>query len=326
MPNSLRAAMDVREGIRWKSLRLITTAVLLCACLLNAYPLAVVAQDVKLIGVANFRDIGGYAADGGHKIKSGVIFRSGELSGLTATDQQALAVLNIRYEIDLCKEAERPAAPSHWGKDAPQVIWISVDPARDAKGLDARKQQLSLVRDSAQAKTLMQQATGNIAINGAAEIGKVLGELAKGNAPALIHCSAGKDRTGVTVAVLMTLLGASREDVYHEYALSNEAADAQLQRQKAREQSGKDVYGLSSLSPVVLKTLMGTDPSYFPAQTPCSTKSTRSTALLRRTGGTVSELAPRRSPSSARTSSSNKPAGISWSKNKKAPDESGTFA
>jgi protein-tyrosine phosphatase len=267
MLDSLRAAMDTRDGIRRrKSLRLITTAVLFCACLLNTHPLAVVvAQDLKLTGVANFRDIGGYPADGGHKIKSGVIFRSGELSGLTATDQRTLAALNIRYEIDLRRDAERSAAPSHWGKEAPQVIWISVGRARDAKASDARMRQLSQLQDSAQAKTLVRQATAATAVDGAADIGKVFGELAKGNGPTLIHCTAGKDRTGVTVAVLMTLLGASREDIYHEYMLSNEWVDAQLQRQKAREQSGKDVYGLSGLNPIVVKTLMGTDPSYLDA-------------------------------------------------------------
>jgi protein-tyrosine phosphatase len=263
MLDSLRAAIDTRDAIRRReSFRLITSAILFCACLLNTHPLAVVAQGLKLTGVANFRDIGGYPVDGGHKIKSGVIFRSGELSGLTETDQQTLAALNIRYEIDLRRDTERSAAPSHWGKEAPQIVWISLDPPRDG---DARKRQFSELQSSAQAKTLLRQATATIAIDGAAAIGNVFGELAKGSAPALIHCTAGKDRTGVTIAVLMTLLGASRPDIYHEYMLSNESVDEQLQRQKTREQSGKDAYRLSALDPDVIKTVMGTDPSYLDA-------------------------------------------------------------
>jgi protein-tyrosine phosphatase len=194
-----------------------------------------------------------------------VIFRSGELSGLTPEDQNTLTSLNIRYEIDLRTDAERSANPSQWGTKAPQAISISVGMPRDGKALTARMRQLTQVKDAEEAKARMQEATAAIAIDGAADIGEVLGELAKAAGPALVHCTAGKDRTGVTIAVLMTLLGASREDVYHEYMRSNESIDAQLQRQKAREQTGKDVNGLSGLNPIVAKTMMGTDPSYLDA-------------------------------------------------------------
>ena len=283
MLDGLRAAIDTSDALRRReSLRLITSVILFCACLLITPPLTVVfAQGLKLTGVTNFRDIGGYPVDGGHKIKSGVIFRSGELSGLTETDQQAIAALNIRYEIDLRRDTERSAAPSRWGKEAPQVVWISIDPARNG---DARKRQLSELQNSAQAKTLLRQATATIAIDGAAELGKVFGELAKGDEPALIHCTAGKDRTGVTIAVLMTLLGASREDTYHEYMLSNELVDEQLQRQKTREQSGKDAFRLSGLAPDVIRTVMGTDPSYLDAMFAEITAKYRSFDAYRRDG------------------------------------------
>jgi protein-tyrosine phosphatase len=266
MLDNFEAAMDRSEATpRRKSLRPIRAAILFWTCLLNTHPLAVIAQDLKLTGVANFRDIGGYPVEGGHKIKSGVIFRSGELSGLTATDLQTLAPLNIRYEIDLRRDSERSAAPSRWGQEAPQVIWIALGQARDGKASDARIRQLSQLQDSAQAKAFMQHATVATATDGAADLGRVLAELAKASGPTLIHCTAGKDRTGVTVAVLMTLLGASHDDIYHEYMLSNEWVDAQLQRQKAREQSGKDVYGFSGLNPAVARTIMGTDPSFLDA-------------------------------------------------------------
>jgi protein-tyrosine phosphatase len=265
MLNNLRAAI-VRDGIRRsKSFRLITGAVISGASLLTAHPLLVIAQDFTLRGVANFRDIGGYRADGGHKIKSGLIFRSGELSGLTPADRQTLAVLNIRYEFDLRTDAERSANPSNWGNKAPQIISISVGMPRDGRTLNTTVRQLTEVKNAAEAKARMQETTASLAIDGAADIGKVLSELSRSNGPALIHCTAGKDRTGVTVAVLMTLLGASREDVYHEYTRSNESIDAQLERQKAREQSGKDVNGLSGIDPAVLKTMMGTDSSYLEA-------------------------------------------------------------
>ena len=247
-----------------KSFRQATTALLFSVSLLSTQTVQAVAQDFKFSGVANFRDIGGYSVGGGHKIKSGLLFRSGELSGLTAGDQQMIERLNIKYEIDLRTDPERTANPSNWGKKTPQVISISVGMPRESTP-QASIRQFSEVKDIAQARMQMAQTTANLAIAGAADIGKVLGELSKENGPALIHCTAGKDRTGVTVAVLMTLLGASREDVYHEYLRSNESVDAQLQRQKAREQSGKDVNALSGLDPAVVKAMMGTDASYMDA-------------------------------------------------------------
>lgn len=246
-----------------KSSRWIAITIVFCASLFNAHLLETRAQDFALKGVANFRDIGGYSTGSGHKIKSGVIFRSGELSGLTPSDQQTLAGLNIRYEVDLRTEAERAANPSNWGRRAPQLIWISV--MQQSATPQTSVQQFSEVKDADGARVRMAETTADLAINGAGNIGKVLGELARADGPALIHCSAGKDRTGVTVAILMTLLGASRADVYHEYLRSNESIDAQMQRQKAREQTGKDTFSISGLKPEVVRAMMGTEPSYMDA-------------------------------------------------------------
>jgi protein-tyrosine phosphatase len=243
---------------RRAAIRLLTFAML-------SSSLPAAAQDFHFDGVANFRDIGGYRAAGGHKIKSGLIFRSGELSGLTAGDQQGVGRLNIRYEVDLRTDAERSANPSNWGKKVPQLISVSVGMPRDGRALNDRTRQLREAKNVDEARARMQETTASLAIEGAPAIGKVLSELAKADGPALIHCTAGKDRTGVTVAVLMTLLGASREDVYHEYMRSNESIDAQLQRQKAREQAGKDVNGLSGVDPTVAKAMMGTDRGYMEA-------------------------------------------------------------
>jgi protein-tyrosine phosphatase len=246
-----------------KLFRWIAIVFLFCASLFKAHLLEIAAQDFALKGVANFRDIGGYSTGGGHKIKSGLIFRSGELSGLSPDDQEVIAGMNIRYEVDLRNSDERAANPSKWGKRTPQLIWIPVNQPNTTA--QASIQPFSEVKDGDGARKRMAQTTADLVINGAPNIGKVLGELAKADGPALIHCSAGKDRTGVTVAILMTLLGASREDVYHEYMRSNESIDAQMQRQSARAQAGKDTFSLSGLKPDVVRAMMGTETSYMDA-------------------------------------------------------------
>jgi protein-tyrosine phosphatase len=229
-------------------------------CFNYAFP----ADQTPLSGVANFRDIGGYQTTDGHKIKSHVIYRSGELSGLTPSDQRVLASLRIRYEIDLRTDKERAEAPTRWGENAPDVIAISVGEARNSDPSRLTANAAAELSSPQDAQRFLQQATVRIATQGAAEIGEVIRRLGQGDEPALIHCSAGKDRTGVTVAILMTLLGAPRDQVDREYMRSNEAKDQQLERMKAREQTGTPS-GFLSLKPEVLQTLLGTKPDYMAA-------------------------------------------------------------
>lgn len=215
-----------------------------------------------LSGVANFRDIGGYQTSDGRTLKRHVIYRSGELSGATSHDQQILTSLHLRYEIDLRTDTERTESPSRWGKRPPEVISISVGMPRNSDPV--RSLNTAELGSASQARSYMQRTTAQLAIDGAADIGQVMRRLSEGDEPALIHCSAGKDRTGVTVAVLMTLLGVPRDQVDREYVKSNEAADQQLERAKAREQSGASIR-ITNFAPDVLRTMMGADASYLDA-------------------------------------------------------------
>src|SRR5579872_2698516 len=196
------------------------TKSLLCALVVPVAVAGVVcafAADLpQLSGAANFRDIGGYKTAGGRTIKRRVIFRSGELSGLTPSDQRELESLQIRYEIDLRTNQERSEAPTRWGANPPQVIAISVGEPRNSNSALSAANNMSGIGNPADAERFIQQATARIAIEGAGDIGAVLRRLAQGDEPALIHCTAGKDRTGVTVGVLMTLLGVPRDQVDRE--------------------------------------------------------------------------------------------------------------
>lgn len=181
----------------------------------------------KLQGVLNFRDIGGYKTADGHTIRYNLLYRSAVLAAMTLSDNQELAPLKIRYEIDLRTPAQRSQFPTHWGPNPPQVIDIpflvgNIPPLRPSDSLDPIK-----------AKENARLGYASYAMVNAATMGQVLHVLAEGDVPALIHCNGGRDRTGVTVAVLMTVLGASRKDVYHEYLLSNRPATAAQQRQMA---------------------------------------------------------------------------------------------
>src|SRR5262249_55274567 len=192
---------------------------------------ASVVQAQQLAGVANFREIGGYKTSDGRQLKRNILFRSGELSGATTKDQEILKSLHIRYEIDLRTDTERGESPSRWGRNPPKVISFSVGQPRNSDPAAALRNNAA-PQTAEQARSFMQQSTARLALDGAADIGQVLRRLAEGDEPALIHCSAGKDRTGVTVAVLMTLLQIPRDEVYREYLKSNDAVEPQIQRAK----------------------------------------------------------------------------------------------
>jgi protein-tyrosine phosphatase len=177
----------------------------------------------QLEGVLNFRDIGGYKTADGHTIRYNVVYRSATLHAMTASDNEKLAPLKIRYEIDLRTETERAAAPTNWGPNPPEVINIPF----------LRTENPPPNPDPAKVHAMMQRLYADYAVVNAPAIGKILHDLAQGDEPALIHCTGGVDRTGMTVAVLMTLLGTSRKDVYREYLVSTKLTKEEMQRNVA---------------------------------------------------------------------------------------------
>jgi protein-tyrosine phosphatase len=175
----------------------------------------------QLQGIQNFRDIGGYKTEDGHTIRYNMVYRSAMLRDMTLADNAKLSPLKIRYEIDLRTEAERSLAPTNWGPNPPEVV--------DIPFLRGGGAALPNNPDPAQVREQMRRIYSSYAVINAPAIGKVLHDLAQGDEPALIHCTGGVDRTGMTVAVLMTLLGASRKDVYREYLASANLTKEQMQ-------------------------------------------------------------------------------------------------
>jgi protein-tyrosine phosphatase len=211
--------------LRLKLKRCLPAALLLLALSVIGLPLAaqkpaahkpIKIDATKLEGVPNFRDIGGYKTSDGHTIRYNTIYRSAQLTAMTPDDNALLAPLKIRYEIDLRTPGQISQAPTHWGPNPPQAIDIPFLPHSPPPLLPPNN------LDPAQVKAQWRQNYAITAVVNAQTIGKVLHDLAQGDEPVLIHCTVGRDRTGQTIAVLMTLLGVSRKDVYREFLLSNE--------------------------------------------------------------------------------------------------------
>jgi protein-tyrosine phosphatase len=227
---------------------------------------AAFAQSPQITGVLNFRDVGGIPTSDGKTVKPGLYFRSGELNSLSTADFESLAPLHIKYIFDLRTEAERAAAPTVWSVNPPAITPIAV--GIDAKGNPAGELQAFFAggTEPANAIAAMQAMTAKLAIDGAPAIGKILLALSEGEVPAIIHCTAGKDRTGIVTAVFLTLLGVSKDDVYKDYLASNSAVPAQMMRlRQAYAQKTALPSALSALPVETIKVLMGVDRTYLSA-------------------------------------------------------------
>lgn len=170
-------------------------------------------RRVPFAGALNFRDIGGYPADGGGRTRWGAVYRSDSLHFLTPEDLPVFDALGIRAIYDLRRSGELALHPGPREHVHVELAHRNpVDPGEPA-GLAAR-------RDAE--RWLLADYRGMLA-NAAASFGGLFSRLADPERlPAVIHCMAGKDRTGLTVALLLTALGVPSGVVLDDYQLSSE--------------------------------------------------------------------------------------------------------
>lgn len=197
------------------------------------------AHATALDGAWNFRDLGGTVTAFG-TVKPGVLLRAAVLSGLTPAGQQALLDLGVTDVFDLrgALEIEREGAdrlpdgvtvhvtPFHPEEDDTpvheQAEQREQDPLVRARGYYERIPTLAPASDSVATilRALAGDATGAV----------------------LVHCAAGKDRTGWTVATVLAALGADRQTILSDYLLSNTAVGSLrdwMRRQYGAEQAAR---------------------------------------------------------------------------------------
>jgi protein-tyrosine phosphatase len=167
---------------------------------------------IALEGAVNFRDLGGYAAGDGLQTRWRTLFRADGLGELTETDMGVLREFGIRTVIDLRSGSELERG--RFDVEAHPVAFHHfpfIDELPDAQDFDRKPgllgtQYLEIVRDAG------------------GQILAALDVLAAPEAlPAVFHCTAGKDRTGVLSAVVLSLLGVDEPTVVADYALSGAA-------------------------------------------------------------------------------------------------------
>jgi protein-tyrosine phosphatase len=176
------------------------------------------SRHVPLKGGCNFRDIGGYPAGDGRTVRWGRVYRTGTLCYLTDSDREQLDGLGIRGIFDLRRSGERLREPTCWPNAA--VSSYTWDDGDEAPSVARFFQHLD--NSAAGMRTAMLELYRALPTWMAPRIRDFLRVLCEDDAPVVIHCSAGKDRTGLAVAMLLMALGVRREDVLYDYLLTNE--------------------------------------------------------------------------------------------------------
>jgi protein tyrosine/serine phosphatase len=178
-------------------------------------------RHLDLEGVENFRDFGGYDTACGRGMRPGVLFRSANHARATEADLAALKALGVAVVVDLRRADEREREPSRrWTGFAAQVIENDIDgvEADWAQSLTAFSTDPSRVREAVQG--FYRRAPSDP--RHVDLFRRYFQALAAAEGAVLVHCTAGKDRTGMICALTHHIAGVGREDMVTDYLLTND--------------------------------------------------------------------------------------------------------
>lgn len=167
---------------------------------------------MRLEGCVNFRDLGGYPTRTGKHVRTGQVFRSDALHLLTARDVNRLRhELRIGQVIDLRSTGELRVDGR--GRLEAEPIRFQHLPIFDGDAVADRARPAAM--DLADRYVSMAEL-------GMQRIGRIVTAIAEASEPLVFHCSAGKDRTGVVAALLLSLLDVEAEIILSDYAVTQE--------------------------------------------------------------------------------------------------------
>lgn len=186
---------------------------------------------IAIPGTTNVRDIGGYPVPRGGSVSLGKIYRGealafpgSETKGAVWADQniEAYKALALRTVVDLRAAQEASALPSAWAHGTgAALLHLPLDSGGEGDATELMKKLRAGTLRSFSVDDLARSYARILRLQ-ARMFGRVFEELAApGRLPTLVHCAAGKDRTGLLVALILESLGTPRDLVVADYAMTD---------------------------------------------------------------------------------------------------------
>lgn len=174
------------------------------------------SRHLALQGASNFRDLGGYPTADGRTTRWRQIFRSNHLGQLTEADVEIVRGLGVKRAFDFRGVEERMSGVC--GMAEITVHSLPIEPTVVA-ALRARLDAGTLT--AAVALELMRESYRNYVRHNTHSFRALFGHLLDDHAPFVIHCTAGKDRTGFASALILHALGVPDDIIAEDYLLTN---------------------------------------------------------------------------------------------------------
>ncbi|MEZ5376630.1 MAG: tyrosine-protein phosphatase [Acidimicrobiales bacterium] len=204
------------------------------------------AAPLPIDGLINFRDLGGVATFEGQRVQPGLVFRSDSLDRLSTLATDQLADLGIARVIDLRSDEEIAA---HGRIETEGVEWIQHSIGAPPSSMDSWYES---------GIDPMITNYGLMTTDYASEVVNVLERIADAPAPVVVHCTSGKDRTGVIAAVVQLTLGVPSEVIVAEYEASSRNV-----REHFETMASKYPNMAARVPPEQRLRMAGTDPAWL---------------------------------------------------------------
>lgn len=219
-------------------------------------------RRIALQGAPNFRDVGGHLTAEGLVVLPNRIFRSERLSSLTPADVAMVSALGIQTVCDLRSEAESILHPNRMPPD-----WIG-DYLRLPISADVRAgknvfEPLIAKPTAIGARDVMESIYRSFPQAFAPHLGDLFDRMTAPALPMVIHCTAGKDRTGFVIAILLSALGVPSETIFSDYMLSSKSSYAQVTFEEVTTLIASHIG--ASPSKEVVHMILGVDRAYLQA-------------------------------------------------------------
>lgn len=214
--------------------------------------IGIAEHPAQLEGAPNFRDMAGYKSSDGRRVRPGKLYRSEALVDLTEKDLARIAALGIDVICDLRSPEERTRDPNRWPEGRPVDV-IALDAGSEMSAVKASRWHERLIDPdfkAEQARGWMLHAYARMPHAYARDLAAVFDRLDAPHTPSvLVHCAAGKDRTGFCCAMLLWALDVPWDTIVADYLESSRRRppDEMVQRVLKRYFNSVEPFAMEAL-------------------------------------------------------------------------------